>query len=277
MDTLERLFGLLKFHRYQEEALKAIHSKRDVLICQPTGSGKSLVFQSHPFYFHCSKIDATLPQHSSLAELAKEMKFFVIVISPLNSLMEDQVNSLNAKGVEAIALDQCSKDSTILEFNKKGKGHEEQFQHTTQVLENVDEKALEEKDFDVAKNFLTEGKKLLEERLQHLQIADREGWLVPKHYKRNILVSSGDIQEKHLKDTRKTAEQIKAKMEQENKPKDSKYRRMDEITCYNLLHLLTFCPFVQKQNPNIPSTKSSSSSSSSKRSSTSTSKSRTGK
>ncbi|XP_066926087.1 ATP-dependent DNA helicase RecQ-like [Clytia hemisphaerica] len=113
MDTLERLFGL-KFHRYQEEALNAIQSKRDVLICQPTGSGKSLVFQSHPFYFHCSKTDAT-PQHSSLAELAKEMKCFVIVISPLNSLMEDQVNSLNAKGVEAIALDQCSKDSTILE------------------------------------------------------------------------------------------------------------------------------------------------------------------
>eukprot|EP00111_Clytia_hemisphaerica_P018057 TCONS_00053421-protein len=123
-----------------------------------------------------------------------------------------------------------------IHFNKKG--HEEQFQHTTQVLENVDDnlEALEEKDFDVAKNFLTKGKKLLEERLQHLQIADREGWLVLKHYKRNILVSSGDIQEKHLKDARKTrkiAEQIKAKMEQENKPKDSKYRRMDEITCYN--------------------------------------------
>ena len=104
----------MEFHRYQEEALKAIHSKRDVLICQPTGSGKSLVCQSFPFYFHCSKTDLTT-QHS-LAELAKEMKCFVIVISPLNSLMEDQVKSLKAKGVEAIALDQCSKDSTILEI-----------------------------------------------------------------------------------------------------------------------------------------------------------------
>ena len=113
MDNLERLFGF-KPYRYQEEALKAIYNKKDVLICQPTGNGKSFVFQAYPFFFQCSKTDVNI-QQQSLAEISKEMKFFVIVVCPLNSLMEDQVGKMKVKGVAAIALDQCSKDSTILE------------------------------------------------------------------------------------------------------------------------------------------------------------------
>ena len=75
----------------QENSLKEFLEGRNVFVNLPTGYGKSLIFQ-------CLTIaaDALLdkPRGSSL----------VIVISPLRSLMEDQVLFLNNTGVPAIAI-----------------------------------------------------------------------------------------------------------------------------------------------------------------------------
>ncbi|XP_066921292.1 bifunctional 3'-5' exonuclease/ATP-dependent helicase WRN-like [Clytia hemisphaerica] len=59
---------------------------------------------------------------ASLSELSKKVNCFVVVISPLNSLMEDQVKSLEARGVGAVALDQCPmKNSTVFQTICDGK------------------------------------------------------------------------------------------------------------------------------------------------------------
>ena len=71
----------------QREALENLVSSRDVFLIQPTGSGKSLIFQSAPIFF-----DIVRP---------KSGKSIVLVISPLVSLMLDQVRFLKSLGISA--------------------------------------------------------------------------------------------------------------------------------------------------------------------------------
>ncbi|PID59849.1 MAG: hypothetical protein CR986_04725 [Ignavibacteriae bacterium] len=71
--TLKQHFGFENFRPGQEEIIKAIIDKKNVLAIMPTGAGKSLCYQ--------------LP--SIISET------YSIVISPLISLMQDQVNSIN--------------------------------------------------------------------------------------------------------------------------------------------------------------------------------------
>ena len=75
----------------QENSLKEFLEGRNVFVNLKTGYGKSLIFQCLPI-----AADALLdkPRGSSL----------VVVISPLRSLMEDQVLFLNNTGVPAIAI-----------------------------------------------------------------------------------------------------------------------------------------------------------------------------
>lgn len=79
---LKERFGHNTFRPLQEEAIDAILSGRDVLMVLPTGGGKSLSFQ--------------LP--------ALMLEGTAIVISPLIALMQDQVQSLNAQGMDAAML-----------------------------------------------------------------------------------------------------------------------------------------------------------------------------
>ena len=71
----------------QREALEKLICGRDVFLIQPTGSGKSLIFQSAPIFF-----DIVRP---------KSAKSIVLVISPLVSLMLDQVHFLKSLGISA--------------------------------------------------------------------------------------------------------------------------------------------------------------------------------
>ncbi|MBI3261610.1 MAG: ATP-dependent DNA helicase RecQ [Acidobacteria bacterium] len=79
---LHRHFGHTAFRPGQEDLVRAVLDGRDVLAVMPTGSGKSLGFQ----------LPALLLPGTTL------------VVSPLLSLMKDQVDELNRRGIRAAAL-----------------------------------------------------------------------------------------------------------------------------------------------------------------------------
>ncbi|PWB80150.1 MAG: recombinase RecQ [Methylocystaceae bacterium] len=80
--VLRSTFGHDDFRPGQESVLAAILDQRDVLAVMPTGAGKSLLYQ--------------LPAAMGIAP--------VIVVSPLISLMRDQLRGLQDAGVPAAAL-----------------------------------------------------------------------------------------------------------------------------------------------------------------------------
>lgn len=79
LEVLEHHFGYSAFRPGQDRAIRAILSRRDVLVLMPTGGGKSLCFQ--------------VP--------SQVVDGVTIVVSPLISLMQDQVEGLHRAGVPA--------------------------------------------------------------------------------------------------------------------------------------------------------------------------------
>ena len=80
--TVRRYWGYTELRPLQEQAIRAGLEQRDSLVVMPTGGGKSL----------CYQVPAELAQRTD------------VVISPLISLMKDQVDGLRACGYPAAAL-----------------------------------------------------------------------------------------------------------------------------------------------------------------------------
>ena len=79
LDVLERYWGYTSFRPLQREAMEAILGGRDSVVVLPTGGGKSLCFQA--------------------PALVREG--LGVIVSPLISLMKDQVDTLVGNGVPA--------------------------------------------------------------------------------------------------------------------------------------------------------------------------------
>ncbi|HON91548.1 MAG TPA: DNA helicase RecQ [Sedimentisphaerales bacterium] len=82
-ETIQKYWGYREFRPLQREAMEHLCNRRDVIVVLPTGGGKSLCFQ----------VPALLS--SGLA----------LVVSPLISLMKDQVDALTECGVPAARID----------------------------------------------------------------------------------------------------------------------------------------------------------------------------
>ena len=82
LTTLHQHFGHRRFRPGQEQVVTSVLRGRDVLAVMPTGSGKSLGYQ--------------LP--------ALMLPGTTLVVSPLISLMKDQVDDLNRRGIPSGAL-----------------------------------------------------------------------------------------------------------------------------------------------------------------------------
>ena len=78
-EILKRYFGYDKFRSGQEEVIDNVLSERDVMCIMPTGAGKSICYQVPALIF----------------------SGVTIVVSPLISLMKDQVQFLVNCGIKA--------------------------------------------------------------------------------------------------------------------------------------------------------------------------------
>ena len=91
IETLKYYFGYDSFRDGQENIINAILSGRDVLAIMPTGAGKSI----------CYQVPALM------------LPGITIVISPLISLMQDQVKSLNEAGIHAAYINSSLSENQI--------------------------------------------------------------------------------------------------------------------------------------------------------------------
>ena len=89
--ALHELFGFEGFRRGQREAVEAAVAGRDVLVVMPTGSGKSLCYQLPALM----RADLTL------------------VVSPLVSLMQDQVEAVERVAPGYVGLVNAQQDSSV--------------------------------------------------------------------------------------------------------------------------------------------------------------------
>jgi len=90
-DVLKKYFGYDSFRDGQENLINDILAGKDVLGIMPTGAGKSMCFQ--------------VP--------AMMMSGMTLVVSPLISLMKDQVNALNQAGVPAAFINSSLSESQM--------------------------------------------------------------------------------------------------------------------------------------------------------------------
>ncbi|XP_044183289.1 Bloom syndrome protein-like [Acropora millepora] len=96
-DTMEHafakvceVFGIESLNKHQEDAIKyVVEEKKDVFVNLPTGFGKSLIYQALPLVYSC--LQSTVEKN------------IIVMISPLTSLMKDQVMRLISLGITAIS------------------------------------------------------------------------------------------------------------------------------------------------------------------------------
>ncbi len=107
VDILTRYWGYSSFRPMQAEIISSLLSRRDTIGLLPTGGGKSITFQVPAMLFDG----------------------LTIVVSPLISLMKDQVDNLFQRGIRAVyfhsgltrresrlALDRCRLDKVKMAY-----------------------------------------------------------------------------------------------------------------------------------------------------------------
>jgi ATP-dependent DNA helicase RecQ len=102
-DVLHRVWGFSDFRPLQREAMHAILKRRDSVVVLPTGGGKSLCFQAPALIdLPVEHIDPREGGRSARDDTRNAR--VALVISPLISLMKDQVDGLRVDGVAAAYL-----------------------------------------------------------------------------------------------------------------------------------------------------------------------------
>ena len=87
-EALQQYFGFNSFRGCQHDVIRHVLAGQHALLLMPTGMGKSI----------CYQIPALLRARQTSSQARREL---TVVLSPLIALMKDQVDSLQARGIQA--------------------------------------------------------------------------------------------------------------------------------------------------------------------------------
>jgi bloom syndrome protein len=96
--VLNSLYQDTIFKPKQVICLENIYLKKDVMCVLPTGYGKSLIFHLLPMLLYAKRRFADWRSKSIFTDVVHSI---VVVVSPLNSLMSDQISRLSMGGIRA--------------------------------------------------------------------------------------------------------------------------------------------------------------------------------
>jgi ATP-dependent DNA helicase RecQ len=94
------VFGITALYDKQKEALESFFCGRNVFVNLPTSYGKSLIFQAVPIM-------------ADIIHKKDKGSSIMVVVSPLKSLMEDQVRALNKLNIPAVCVTDTHDDCLI--------------------------------------------------------------------------------------------------------------------------------------------------------------------
>ena len=97
LETLKAKLNIKVYRQFQVEVIEALHMKKDVIVVQPTGSGKSLCYIA-----------------SALLNPGK----VTLVIEPVVAVITDQVRSLKNMGLDAVALGRAAGNNKLTNFRR---------------------------------------------------------------------------------------------------------------------------------------------------------------
>ena len=100
LHLLKQHFGYDEFLPFQERIITAVLEKKDALVLMPTGGGKSLCYQLPAMHF----------------------EGLTLVVSPLISLMKDQVDALRANNIPAAFINSSLSPSEIERMQRQAQG-----------------------------------------------------------------------------------------------------------------------------------------------------------
>ena len=116
LETLKHYFGYDSLRPGQKELMDGILQGKDVLGIMPTGAGKSL----------CYQVPALM------------LEGITLVVSPLISLMSDQVKALNQAGVHAAYINSSLTENQIARrVNATGNAYQEDIEEIKGVLAEI--------------------------------------------------------------------------------------------------------------------------------------------
>lgn len=108
IDSVKSVIRLDNLREYQIEALSNLLRGNDCFISQPTGSGKSAVYQLFPFAYEAFQLLRSNNVHvgpkTQEIVMSKSTNSKILVIQPLISLMRDQKNKLESMGIKVCRL-----------------------------------------------------------------------------------------------------------------------------------------------------------------------------
>eukprot|EP00794_Sanderia_malayensis_P012490 gene12490-13773_t len=117
VDFAQSFLGLRNLKPFQRSALIGILQGRDIFVSQPTGSGKSAIYQLAPVVFdsydtllfcgteQLSAIVASVLQTEEfVSTVSDRAEAHFLVIQPLISLIEDQINKFSGGKIKVSRL-----------------------------------------------------------------------------------------------------------------------------------------------------------------------------